>query len=55
VSVESLLLGAALLDPRLAALREPTARIDRATFAELFAGAQCQLSVKARNRPAGCP
>jgi hypothetical protein len=55
VSVESLLLGADLLDPRLAALREPTARIDRATFAEVFAAARCQLSVGARNRPAGCP
>jgi hypothetical protein len=55
VSVESWTLGVEQLDPRLSALREPTARIDRATFAELFAGARCQLSVGARNRPAGCP
>jgi hypothetical protein len=55
VSFESWTLGVEQLEPRLAALRSPTARIDRATFAEVLAGARCRLSVGARNRPAGCP
>jgi hypothetical protein len=55
VRFESWTLGVEQLEPRLAALGSPAARIDRRTFGELFAGAQCQLSVGARNRPAGCP
>lgn len=42
------------LEPRLAALRSPDARIDRATFAEVFAAARCRLSLDARNTPVGC-
>lgn len=55
VSFESWTLGIEQLEPRLAALRSPAARMDRATFAELFDGALCRLSVGARNSPAGCP
>ncbi len=55
VSFEGWTLGVEQLDPRLAALRSPAARIDRSTFGELFAVARCRLSVGARNRPVGCP
>jgi hypothetical protein len=48
VCFESWTLGVEQLEPRLAALRSPAARIDRGSFGELFAGAQCQLTVGAR-------
>lgn len=55
VSFETWEAGAGALDPRLAALRSPGARIDRASFAEVFVRARCQLSIGARNNPASCP